>query len=91
MAKEFKRVKDKRTGHEYSVVNVDKENHEVLDKPAVGRNGKPLPAKPMVRLPRAGSGQTQETEDNGEQKAVVTGVASTPGSTTERGKKEETK
>jgi hypothetical protein len=44
---EWKRVKDKRTGHEYSVVNVNEEHHEVLDKEAVASD-KPKPPKPNV-------------------------------------------
>jgi hypothetical protein len=46
---EWKRVKDKRTGHEYSVVNVNKEIHEVIgddENPTV--TSKPLPPKPNV-------------------------------------------
>ncbi|GAA1436304.1 hypothetical protein GCM10009616_35760 [Microlunatus lacustris] len=39
------RVKDKETGHESSTAVV-RDHHEVLDKPAVDRNGDPLPAKP---------------------------------------------
>lgn len=46
--KEWVRVKDKRTGHEYSVVNVNADIHEVLDKPAARRNGRPLAAKPNI-------------------------------------------
>lgn len=41
------RVKDKDTKHEYSV-KVVTDAHEKLNKPAVDRNGKPLPAKPHV-------------------------------------------
>jgi len=39
------RVKDKDTGHEYSVAVVVDEAHEVLQKPATDRLGVPLPAK----------------------------------------------
>lgn len=52
----FVRVKDKTSGHEFTVDEVrleDKrfaEAHEVLDKPAVNRYGAPLPAKPNVRV-----------------------------------------
>jgi len=54
---EWTRVKDKRTGHEYSVAHVNEDAHEVLgDKPATRRNGKPLPAKPRVRARRGQRG-----------------------------------
>lgn len=40
------RVKDKDTGHEYTVAVVNDEAHEVLDnKAAVDRVGRPLPVK----------------------------------------------
>ena len=42
---EFVRVKDKATGHEYSARRPDLDKVEVLDKPAVDRNGRPLPPK----------------------------------------------
>lgn len=43
------RVKDKRTGHQYSTAHVDSEHHEVLkDAPAVDAMGNVLPAKPNV-------------------------------------------
>jgi hypothetical protein len=41
------RVKDKRTGHEYSVASPDSDVHDVLDKPAADAGGQPLPAKPF--------------------------------------------
>lgn len=49
---EYRRVKDKATKHEYSVVAsaVDESVHEVLDKDAVGIDGLPLPAKHYVPL-----------------------------------------
>ena len=43
-------VKDKRTGHEYSVASPDSDVHDVLDKPAADAGGQPLPAKPFVPL-----------------------------------------
>lgn len=45
---EWTRVRDKSTGHEFSVARVNPKAHDVLDKPAVDRNGSPLPAKPRV-------------------------------------------
>lgn len=47
------RVRDKATGHEYSVQNVMPPAHEVLDKPAADAYGRPLPAKPRVDLQKA--------------------------------------
>lgn len=42
---DWTRVKDKETGHEYSVAVV-LDSHEVLQKDAADRSGNPLPAKP---------------------------------------------
>lgn len=45
----FTRVKDKKTGHEFSVLHVNPDKHEVLkDKDAEDRFGRPLPAKHNV-------------------------------------------
>lgn len=47
----FVRVKDNRTGHEYSVREsaLDADHHDVLDgRPAVDASGDPLPHKPSV-------------------------------------------
>jgi len=75
MATKFVRVQDKRTGHEYTTAHVDTENHTVLDKPAVGRNGKPLKAKFKPR-----SLKKLETEDsNTDDKAAATTAATTKG------------
>lgn len=39
----FVRVKDKNTGHEFSIsANAVRDHHTLLDKPAVDRNGRPL-------------------------------------------------
>lgn len=46
---DWKRVKDTRTGHEFTVAVVNEEHHAVLDKPATNRTGQPLPAKPNIR------------------------------------------
>lgn len=60
---EFRRVKDKATQHEYSVVAsaVDESVHEVLDKDAVGTDGTPLPAKHYKPLSNK-SGPKAETQ-----------------------------
>ena len=52
---DFVRVKDKETGHEFSLAarSVNADLHDVLDKPAVDANGRPLPAKPHINLPKA--------------------------------------
>lgn len=47
---EFQRVKDKFTGHEFSVRYPDPQQHEVIDKDAVDLNGDPLPAKPKTNV-----------------------------------------
>ena len=50
---DWTRVKDKDTGHEYSVAVVNDEAHEVLQKPATDRLGSALPAKinrPLAEL-----------------------------------------
>ena len=60
------RVRDKSTGHEFSVVNVNTKAHEVLDKPAVDRNGSPLPAKPRVATGAAKSAPADESSEPSE-------------------------
>jgi hypothetical protein len=47
------RVKNKVTGHQYSVARALRSAEEAVDKPAVGRNGKPLPAKPNTSPPKS--------------------------------------
>lgn len=44
---DFTRVKDRKTGHTYSIATgaVDKNQHEVLDAEAVDANNRPLPAE----------------------------------------------
>lgn len=49
MSRDFKRVKHPLFG-EYSARNPDPAAVEILDKPAVDRNGHPLPAKPKVSV-----------------------------------------
>lgn len=69
---DFVRVRDKRTGHEYSVRHVTK-NHEVLDKKAVNANGKPLPAKPKTSIAKkaaaASSTTSQSSKSSGDEPA----------------------
>lgn len=57
------RVKDKDTGHEYSVAFVNPEAHEVLDKPGADRFGNPLPAKPNRPLTSLASPQGKPVSD----------------------------
>lgn len=45
---DFTRVKDKITGHEFSVRWPNPDQHDVLDKDAVDANGDPLPPKPKT-------------------------------------------
>lgn len=58
---DFVRVKDKSTGHEYSVRHPDPEKVDVLDKPAVDRNGRVLPAVPHVPEPEPADTKHQTT------------------------------
>jgi hypothetical protein len=61
------RVKDKRTGHEYSVKNVNNKIHEVVvKKPGARSDGKPLKAKPNVSA-RAASRQAAAAGSKGEE------------------------
>jgi hypothetical protein len=55
MGTEFVRVKDPGTKHEVSVSRQFAEGHdlEILDKPAIDANGRPLAGKPHVELPKA--------------------------------------
>lgn len=50
---EWVRVKDKSTGHEYSVAVVDPDAHEVLKKDAADMYNEPLPAKPKLTTEQA--------------------------------------
>lgn len=68
----FVRVKDKKSGHEFTVAEVrlaDKrfaDAVEVLDKPAVNASGKPLPAKPNVSIAaRVAAGATDRGDQQG--------------------------
>jgi len=57
----FVRVRDEKTGAEYSTARV-LQGHKVLhDKPAVDRNGQVLPAKPRANLGAAKSAKADET------------------------------
>lgn len=59
------RVKDKMTGHEYTVARVNESLHEVLeDKPATSKNGRPLPPKYHVKKDgTAAPAENKETTD----------------------------
>lgn len=54
-AQEYVRVKDRDTGHEYSVRTelVNDEAHEVLNKPALGNDGLPAPVKYRTSIEEA--------------------------------------
>lgn len=58
------RVKDRATKHEYSVVEsaVNEDAHQVLDKPATTRDGRPLPPKHYKPLSNK-SGPKAETPE----------------------------
>lgn len=62
---EFVRVKDKDTGHEFSVVksayDADPAPYEVIDKPAVECDGTPLPPKHNLRAGGALKSLSNET------------------------------
>ena len=47
------RVRDKQTGHHYSVSTVDPDAHQVLKQPALDAAGYPLPPKPRVSKARS--------------------------------------
>jgi hypothetical protein len=50
---EWIRVRDKETGHHYSVSVVDPDIHQELKQPALDANGSPLPPKPRVESARS--------------------------------------
>lgn len=64
MAKKWVRVKDKKTGHEYSVVHVDPDKHDVIDKPAASRTGKPFGPKAKTRVGRGASTTAAKAGDS---------------------------
>ena len=51
MSDEFQRVKDKTTGHKFSVRHPNLSKVDVIDEPAVDREGKPLLAEPNPDAP----------------------------------------
>lgn len=61
MSEEWTRVRDKETGHHYSVTYVDPERHQVLKQPATDEFGRPLPYKPRVEKAR-GAAEATTTE-----------------------------
>jgi hypothetical protein len=68
MATEFVRVKDPDTGHEVTVPRrfAEANNLDVLkDKDAVDSNGRPLPGKPRVELPKADKPTASTTTNAG--------------------------
>lgn len=56
------RVRDKETGHHYSVVDV-LDHHQPLKQPALDANGLPLPPKPRVESARSTTAPA-DTEEN---------------------------
>lgn len=54
------RVKDKRTGHHFTVATVYPERHDVLKQEAVDVHGRPLPAKPKIN-PKAAEAEKKES------------------------------
>lgn len=60
---EWTRVKDKVTGHHYSVTVVDPERHTVLKQPATTLDGRPLPAKPRVQVTRPDEAEQATTPE----------------------------
>lgn len=63
---DFVRVRDKKTGHHYSVAVFDPAKHERLpDHPALDRNGRALPAKTNTPIaPPATAPTSAPTEAN---------------------------
>lgn len=55
------RVRDKETGHHYSVAVVDSERHEVLKQDATDRHGRPLPAKLKTTVDQAAASDDTKT------------------------------
>lgn len=63
---EWIRVKDKETGHHYTVAHVDTSRHEVLkDHKAVDANGRPLPTKHNVN-PKTEQSDKQSDKQSGQ-------------------------
>lgn len=65
---DFVRVKDKVTGDEYSARRPNLSLVDVLDKPAVDRNGRPLPQKPKTSV-AAKVAEQKKTPTNGAEPA----------------------
>jgi hypothetical protein len=71
---EFVRVRDKDTGHEYSVVHV-KDNHEVLEKKnPLNARGKPYPAKHKTSVAKkaAASKSSKSSTSSGDEPTETT-------------------
>jgi hypothetical protein len=73
---DFVRVKDRDTGHEFSLPVALVTTEEVLpDRPAVDRNGAPLPAKhslPLADLPTRDGDREIVTLPEGDSRTVIT-------------------
>lgn len=65
----FTRVRDKATGHHYSVRVVDEARHQVLKRPAEDVNGRALPAKPRAESARSTTQPADTTANTDEEKS----------------------
>ena len=76
---DFVRVKDKSTGDEYSARRPDLNKVEVLDEPAVDRNGRPLTGKPkaVADKPAENRNSRSRTHTKPKTTAVVRAAAET--------------
>lgn len=57
---EFVRVRNSKTGREYTTALVT-DDEKVIDEPAIGRNGQPLPGKPIEKKTSAASKPAAKT------------------------------
>lgn len=67
---DFVRVKDKTTGHEFTVRHPDLSKVAVIDKPAVDRNGRPLEAKPKTSVAAKAAEKKSKTSTPGAEPAA---------------------
>ena len=63
---DFVGVKDKTTGHEFSVRHPNLAKVTVIDERAVDVNGRPLPATPKAPVPEPVAAKKKTTHDDGE-------------------------
>lgn len=69
---DFVRVKDKTTDHEYTLAaeSVNPDLHDVLNKRATDAGGRPLPAKPHIKLPKATAAEGSKPSNSTAAKAT---------------------